>query len=205
MILTLVTVTAGIAIAQPATLAAPVAASARTLATLPNVAVSYYDVAGRTGPAIEKNLKQMMADPKLVTSMKPYEWKVGAALTKRTEGDKCSVIAVKTTLSSTVHLPRLAEQARAPAAVMTSWNSYVTGLQSDAAANLWFVSDHLPAIQRSLANLTCDKANGAWTASIDQLKAQQLEYAKQRAATAAAQAKAAKKRGSAPEIQISDY
>lgn len=211
MTIAILTLAAGLAAAPPA--AAPPATAVapavpiekRTLASLPDTTVKYYDVPGRTGPAIEKSLKGMMANPAMTDAMRPYNWNVGAQVSKQTTGPKCSVVGVKSKLTSTVNLPRLVDLAKVDARTVTSWNAYVTSLENDAASNLWFVSDRLPAIERSLANLPCDKVAEAWNAGLEQLKTQQVALARQLAAANAATKTATKKDGSPAEVPISGY
>ncbi len=207
MIITVLTVAAGLAAAPPAAVAAAPAAllEKRPLASLPDTTIKYYDVPGRTPQAIEKNLKGMMSNAAMTDMMRPYNWTVGAQVNKQTTGATCIVMAVKTKQTSAVNLPRLSELAKVNAPTVASWNSYVAALQNDAAANLWFVHDHLPAIERSLASLPCDKVGDAWNSALADLKTQQLALASRSAAAAAVAAKTGNKKSSDTEVQLSDY
>jgi predicted secreted Zn-dependent protease len=211
MIINILTVVAGIAGAPPVAVAvAPAPLEKRPLASLPDTTVKYYDVPGRTAQAIEKNLKGMMANPAMTDLMRPYNWNVGAQVGKQTTGPKCIVTAVKIKQTSAVNLPRLSDLAKVNAPTVANWNNYVATLQNDAAANLWFVHDHLPAIERSLVNMPCEKVGDAWNSALANLKTQQLALASRNAASsaaAAAAAKTGKKKGDDTEVELktSDY
>ena len=167
--------------AASAVQAAP-ATTARTIHTLPGTKIHYYDVAGKTGPAIQKSLKKILAAPAPNTAATVYDWSLDAGVTKRTEGTVCTVTAAKATFNGNVYLPRLKDEARVPTDVLDSWKPYVTGLEKTAADNLWFVVDRLPALEQSLVGKPCDAVAGLWDQAVKDLIAQQTAYGQQLAA-----------------------
>lgn len=163
--------TISVPIAGPAPVAAPAAVvPGRTLKDLPRTTITYYDVPGKTGPAIEKALKKMLADPTKREMMRLSRWDVEMQIIRQTSGTACTVQSAKSTLTATVQLPRLAEQAKVPKNVMANWQTYVAGVEQEAADNLWFVSDRLRGADQSVVGLNCDQANSAWTSKLDQVR-----------------------------------
>jgi hypothetical protein len=159
--------------AQPA--ATP---AARTLQGLPGTSIHYYDVPGRNGEAIQKNLKRILAQPAPNnTAAQVYNWNLGMSINRRTEGTVCTVTKATAELKANVYLPRLTEEAKVPAEELASFKSWSTGLETQAAQNLWFVVDRLPALQQTLVGKPCDQAGTLWTAAVDGLIKEQNAYA----------------------------
>ena len=164
--------------AQPAATPPVAAPASRTLQSLPGTTVQYYDVPGRNGPAIEKNLKRILAQPAPNnTAAQVYNWNLGMSINRRTEGTVCTVTKATAELKANVYLPRLTEEARVPAEELASFKSWSTGLETQAAQNLWFVVDRLPALQQTLVGKPCDQAGTLWTAAVDGLIKEQNAYA----------------------------
>jgi len=159
--------------AQPA--ATP---AARTLQGLPGTSIQYYDVPGRNGEAIQKNLKRILAQPAPNnTAAQVYNWNLGMSINRRTEGTVCTVTKATAELKANVYLPRLTDEAKVPAEELASFKSWSTGLETQAAQNLWFVVDRLPALQQTLVGKPCDQAGTLWTAAVDGLIKEQNAYA----------------------------
>ena len=104
---------------------------------MPGTTVAYFDVQGRKAPAIQKSLKKILADPAMQANVQLFSWNVGAQVIKRTQGQNCTIQSAKATLTTGVHLPRLAEEAKIDKEIVASWQTYVAGLEDEAAANLW--------------------------------------------------------------------
>lgn len=168
---------------QVASVTAPVAAG-RTLKDLPNTTIAYFDVQGTNASAIQKSLKKVLADPAMKANVQLYSWNVGAQITKRTQGQDCTIQSATATLTNDVHLPRLAEEAKIDKEIVASWRTFVAGLENEAAANLWFIRERLPAVEQSMAGLKCDQADTTWNAGIDKLKTELTAFGVQRATAA---------------------
>lgn len=186
MFMTMLIVAGALVQAQAAAPTAPTAVAGRTIKDLPNTTVSYYDVQGTKGPAIEKSLKKVIADRVAAKQTQLVSWDVGAKIMKRTTGTTCTVTSATSTLTAKVHLPRLVEEAKVQKEVLPRWRTYVAGIEVDAAANLWFVRDRLPAIEQSMVGIGCDQASPTWNAGLENLKTQLNAFAAQRAAASAA-------------------
>jgi hypothetical protein len=164
--------------AQPAANPPVAAPASRTLRSLPGTTIQYYDVAGRNGAAIEKNLKRILAQPAPNnTAAQVYNWTLGMSINRRTEGTVCTVTKATAELKANVYLPRLTEEARVPAEELASFKSWASGLETQASQNLWFVVDRIPALQQTLVGKPCDQAGTLWTAAVDGLIKEQNAYA----------------------------
>lgn len=161
--------------------AAPAIATGRALKDLPGTTVTYYDIPGKTGPAIEKSLKNLLADPASKDVVRLLKWDVGTQIVKRTTGTECTIQGAKSTLTAEVRLPRLAEEAKVAATVLANWNAYAARIENEAATNLWFVSDRLRGAEQSLVGLSCDQAGPVWNAKVESVKTQLKEFIAQRA------------------------
>lgn len=167
----------------PATVvpSAAVAVPGRGLRDLPDTTISYYDIGGKTGPAIEKSLKAMLENPATKNNVRLFSWDVGTQIVKATTGTKCVVKSAKVTLTSKVNLPRLAEQAKVRKDVMANWTTYIANVEGDAAANLWFIRDRMRGAEQSLVGMPCDAAGPAWNAKIDTVKSDLAAFIAKRA------------------------
>ncbi|MEO5774182.1 MAG: DUF922 domain-containing protein [Sphingomicrobium sp.] len=176
------------------------AAGARRLKDLPNVTITYYDVAGKNGKAIEKNLRSVRTDRATKQfSAVSSNWNVAASVNRITTNGVCTIKSVKSTFSGTVQLPRLTEESLVPADVLTNWRSYADGLDRSVADNFFFVYDQLPALEQSLIGKDCAEADKLWASSVARIKADAIQHSQAAAAAdaakAAAAAAAAKKNG----------
>ena len=192
---------AAIQTAVPATAPATSAPAARTLKDLPNVTIKYFDVAGKDGKAIEKNLKKVRTDPKTKQfNAVSSNWNVAASVRQSRTGDKCTITGVVPTFSGTVELPRLANPDSVPAAVKANWQTYVDGLDRAIASNFYFVYDRIPGLVATVTGKDCAPGAALWTSSIERIKTEALQHsaAASAAATPAARATPAAAARSAP-------
>ena len=167
--------------ASPTASAAPAAIAGRTLKDLPATTVTYYDIPGKSGAAIEKALKKLHADPASKDAVQLLKWDIGTQISKRTTGTTCTIQGAKSTLNARVRLPRLAEQAKVPADVLAKWNAYVATVENDAAASLWFLSDRLRGAEQALVGVSCDQAGAVSNAQFEILKTQLGQFMAQQA------------------------
>ena len=92
----------GVQTATPAAPAPAPAAAARTLASVPGVTISYYDVPGKTGPEIQKALQAIQASNTKPTT----RWDVQAGIKKRVEGTACTILSADARMTAQVNLLR---------------------------------------------------------------------------------------------------
>jgi predicted secreted Zn-dependent protease len=163
---------------------APVAIPGRGLRDLPNTTVAYYNVAGKNGKAIQKSLATLLADPAAKDTVRLFSWDVGTQIVKATTGTKCSIQSAKPKLTARVNLPRLADQAKVPKDVAARWASYVAGVEAEAAANLWFLSDRLRGAEQVLVGVPCDQASSIWNAKLETVKSELNDFIAKRAQVA---------------------
>lgn len=171
--LTTLLAAAALAQAAPASPApAPATAAvapARALAALPGVSINYLDVAGKNMKSIQKSLDLVSIDPATKAKRKLFTWNVGAQVTNSTVNQKCTVQKATATLTSTVNMPRLPELARASKQVQADWQKYVSGLETEAAASLWFINDQLRGIERSMVGVDCARSREVWNAAMNKI------------------------------------
>ncbi|MDQ3078617.1 MAG: DUF922 domain-containing Zn-dependent protease [Pseudomonadota bacterium] len=163
---------------------APVAVPGRGLRDFPNTTITYYDVAGKNGKAIQKSLAKLLADPAAKDTVRLFSWDVGTQIVKATTGTTCSIQRATSKVKARVSLPRLAEQAKVPQDVGARWANYVAVVEAEAAANLWFLSDRLKGAEQVLVGLPCDKAGAAWDAKLETVKGELNDFIAKRASTA---------------------
>ncbi len=163
----------------------------RTLRDLPGTTIVYYDIAGRTLPEIQLSLKAVRANPANKEAARLYAWDVATRIQKATIGTKCTVRGATSTLTAKVQLPRLAEQAKVKPPVMANWTAYMTQVENQAAADLWFLADRLRGAEQFLVGMPCEQAGPAWNAKLTTVKSELSAITAQRAAAEAAAAAAA--------------
>lgn len=144
-------------------------APARALAALPGVSINYLDVAGKNMKSIQKSLDLVSIDPATKAKRKLFTWNVGAQVTNSTVNQKCTVQKATATLTSTVNMPRLPELARASKQVQADWQKYVSELETEAAASLWFINDQLRGIERSMVGVDCARSREVWNAAMNKI------------------------------------
>ena len=165
------------AVQAPTTAAAP---AERTLARLPNTTITYFDVSGKDGEAIQKALAKRQKEGVAPSA----NWEIGAGVRKRTEGTTCTVVGAEAKFTGEVQLPKLATESTVAPEVLTQWKSYVAGLESAAAAKLWFVNDRLSLVEKAILASSCDGAAAAATAAIEKIKTEEAAFVQQNAAPA---------------------
>lgn len=159
----------------PAPIAAPApaaAATARTLASIPGVTVTYYDVAGKNTKAIRKSLAAQRpagAGGEPIAGRTTYD--VGADVKKRTVDGKCTITEANLKFTGTAVLPRLTTEHQVDAQTLATWRAYVAGLEAAAAAELAFVRDRLPDIQKAVLASSCEEAGPAMNAALAKIEA----------------------------------
>lgn len=164
---------------QTATAAAPSPAAQvavnRSLQDVPGIKISYYDIKGKDGKAIQKALlKARGKDPKTgqPLSTAGYDWTVGADIVRRTTNGVCTVSSVKPTFEATALLPRLTNEASVSEDIRQNWQTFVGNMESELAQKLWFAHDRLPRFEAAVVGKPCDQAMAAGSAYLAQLKAE---------------------------------
>ena len=185
------------AVTAASALQAPAAAPARSLESVPGVTIKYYDVTGKNDKAVRQSIaSQRPKAPNGDPVPAGTNWDMSASITKRTEGNTCTITAAKVSFQGVAELPRHAEPATLKADFVQHWNAYVAELKTAAATDLGFVADNIGQVEKALVGIPCDQAGTALDAATARLKEQQraasVARAQAAAAAAAAQAAAAK-------------
>ncbi len=172
---------------------------ARGLRDLPNTTIEYYDVSGTDPKSIRESMAAARAGTAEVAAGTPptvnwtpttATWTLGANISRRTVDGKCSIAAANLKFGGKVVLPRLVGEDQVAAPMQTAWRTYLTGLETGAASTLWFVHDRVGTIQKAILASSCEGANTAATAAIEQLRTEEAEFRRQAAVAAAAAAAA---------------
>ena len=161
---------------QLAPVVSPTAAAPLTaFRDLPNVAVTYYDVTGRTVPEIHTSLTD--AAPHDPDSRKPIpatsSWSIGATVRWSKTGARCTITGVTLKFTATASLPRLVVLEETPAPVLAAWNRYVAQLEARQAAQLKFAYDRRDEVERAILASSCDSWQAAADAALTRLEEQQ--------------------------------
>jgi predicted secreted Zn-dependent protease len=159
--------------ALQAAAATPAAAPARPLSALPGLKTTYYDVTGNTISEINlaiKTSRATAAGPAAPQTVKT-DWAVAPKVTRSTTDGKCQITSVTNSFTASVELPRLANEATVDEEVRKKWRTFVTKLENDAAARLWFVYDRSGAVADAMRGKSCDQAKAAGTEALAKLKA----------------------------------
>ena len=150
----------------------------RGIRDVPNIAVTYYDVAGKDFAAIiqsiEKTRPRDPATNQLMAGGAGYE--LGASITKVTKAGTCTVSAAKATFTATAELPRLLNEQRLKPEQLALWRAYLSQIEEPAAAGLWYVHGRIPAFEQSMIGKECDLAAKVGTAGIAQMQTDHAEF-----------------------------
>jgi len=160
--------------AQLASSAEPVVPLA-SFGDLPGVAVTYYDVTGRSIAEIHKSLTR--TSPRDPTTRKPLpatsSWSIGASVKWSKTGSRCTITRVTLKFTATATLPRLVVQPETPAPVLAAWNRYVARLEARQAGQLKFAYDRRGEVERAILASSCEGWQAAADAALTRLEAQQ--------------------------------
>lgn len=143
-----------------------------TFAQLPNVAVTYYDVAGRDIAEIHKTLaKAAPKDPETQHVLPATSsWTVAIAVKSLTTGKRCQVTGATLTFHGQATMPRLLPNKDRPAPVSAAFAAYVAKLEERQAAQLGFAHDRMGEIEQAIRGSRCDKSEAAADAALAKLQ-----------------------------------
>lgn len=162
--------------AQAVAPSAVAAAPASTLANLPNVEVTYYQVTGKDVPEIHRSLAR--AAPRDAETGKRLpatsSWSMTAGAKWIRTGDRCELTSIDLRFTARAALPRLLVQPETPAPVLAIWNDYVARLEARQATQLRFAYDRRNSVEQAIRRSGCHGWEAAATAAIARIKAQQL-------------------------------
>ena len=168
----------------------------RGIKDVPNIAIKYYDVAGKDFVSIVRDInKQRPKDPVTKQVMAGGAgYALGASVNKVTKAGKCTVQGAKAEFAPTAELPRLMNEQALAADQLEYWRAYLSQIEAPAAAGLWFVVDRIPALEKNMIGKECDLALKLGAAGIAQLRQDHTAFQRQYAATHAAAATPAPKK-----------
>lgn len=161
----------------PPPLATIAAVPGRGLKDVPNLNIRYYDVAGKNLKAVSKTLtEQRPKDAKGQPITAATNWTIETAFHRRTTNGQCKIVDAHATVTATVDLPRLLNDAKFPPRDLLSWQNFLANLEVTAAGKLWFVQDHAGDIEKAVLASSCEGAQAAGAAAIERLRAQAAAF-----------------------------
>jgi len=146
---------------------------AASFAELPNVTVTYYDVAGRDIPAIHKAIaKAAPKDPETQHVLPATSsWTVGIAVKSVTAGKRCQITVATLAFRGSATMPRLRPDKDRPVPVATAFAAYAAKLEARQAAQLAFAYERLSSVEQAIRGSRCDKSEAAADAALGKIQA----------------------------------
>jgi predicted secreted Zn-dependent protease len=161
----------------PPPLATIAAVPGRGLRDVPNLTIKQYDVAGKNLKEVIKNLtaqRPKNASGQPITAA--TNWNIETAFHRRTTKGQCKIADAHATVSATVELPKLLNEAKFPPRDLLSWQNYLANLEVTAAGKLWFVQDHTGDIEKAVVASSCEGAQAAGASAIERLRTQAAAF-----------------------------
>ena len=164
------------ALAQAASLPSESNAPLPTLANLPNVEVTYYEVSGKEVPEIHRSLARAAPrDPETGNRLPATSsWSMSAGAKWTRTGERCELTAANLRFTARATLPRLVVSEETPPAVLAVWNDYVARLEARQAAQLRFAYDRRDSVEQAIRRGGCTGWEAAAATAIARIKEQQL-------------------------------
>lgn len=173
---------AALILAGAAALASPLPAqqanpsqSVTSLAGMPNTSVKHYEVTGATVTEVNRSIaRQRPRSANGKTLPATTDWAVRAEFDRAETDGQCRVTAARASLTATVELPRLADDAKLDRQARKRWLDYVGELEQGALATIGFVYQNLGRIEQVMRASDCQAVKSVGTAAIERLRAQAL-------------------------------
>lgn len=147
-----------------------------TLAQIPELTVTTYDVSGHSIDAIRQSIETAPArprDPKDGPMDASASWQYRWQWPEDGHG-RCDLSRVEVTFSATVMLPRLVSSP--PPAVLQLWASYIAGLREHEAGHLSFARSRKAEIIAAIKSSSCATANAAANRVLDKIRAHDRQF-----------------------------
>ena len=159
-------------------LAAQQPADLRALARfgdVPNVTITYYDVAGRDIAGIHKAIATAAPKDPVTHASLPAtsSWTVGVAVKSETVANRCRITGVTLKFRGQAAMPRLLIGKDVPAPIIAAWNVYLARLEDRQAAQLRFAYERMGDVERAVLGSRCDRSEAAADAALAKLQEQQ--------------------------------
>jgi predicted secreted Zn-dependent protease len=168
----------------------PAAVPGRELKDLPNTTIRFYDVPGKNLKAINKSLAQLQQQQRKDASGHTLSaatgWAVNATFRKLIHTGQCKVTSAQATFTATANLPKLANEQALSQQDLATWRRYIAGVEATQAASLWFVYDHIHDVEKAILASSCEGADSAGSAAVQQLRSQAAEFQRTNGAAAPA-------------------
>jgi len=163
----------------PALLAnAPAWAQGDPFAGIPNLTVTYYDVAGRTVEGIGRAIRlQGLTDAR---DGKPVDakanWWMDWRWDNQGEGNACRPANVTVGFHAAIILPRLTDASHLPSYDRAKWDAYIKALRQHEANHVRHALDRTGEVAEAIRASRCDLADGVAKAIVVRIGEQDAEY-----------------------------
>ena len=149
------------------------AAAPATFAALPNITVTYYDVAGRDIAEIHKAITKAAPKDPATRAVLPAtsSWTMSIAVKSETTGNRCRIIGATLTFHGQATMPRLLPDKDRPAPVSAAFAAYAAKLEARHAAQLRFAHARMNEVEQAIRGSRCDKSEAAADAALGKLQA----------------------------------
>ncbi len=153
----------------------PVAETLARFSDVPNVEVTYYDVAGHGVPEIHKAVQKAAPRDPATQQARPAtsSWTVAVAVQSSTTGKVCRITGATLKFHGQALMPRLQADKETPAPVIAAWNLYLARLESRQATQLRFAYNRMGEVERAILRSSCNKAEAAADVALARLAEEQ--------------------------------
>ena len=146
-----------------AIISAPPALAADTLPFdgIPNLKFAYYDVEGRTSAEIYSSMKaRAPSGARDGSGVARTDWHIKVGWREVRRGRHCAVSDPLSSLSITIHLPRLIDMPNVSAEGMAFWRSAIAGLEIHEAGHARIAWEHRNDFNRAAQKADCKTVRG---------------------------------------------
>ena len=142
---------------------------------VPNVTITYYDVAGRDIAEIHRAIATAAPKDPVTHASLPAtsSWTVRVAVKSETVANRCRVTGATLNFRGQAVMPRLLIGEDVPARVVAAWNIYLAQLEDRQAAQLRFAYERTSDVERAVLGSRCDRSESAADAALARLQEQQ--------------------------------
>lgn len=172
---------AALAFAQAAPAGTPAPATApagRSLRDVPGLMLTYHDLSEKDVKSISKALKanKPLSPQQQQLLSASTSWNVAPTFTKRTtNGANCTIVKVNAPFTAKADLPRF-NSAWVKPEDLPAWQSFMSKMEAQSAAKLWFAYDRLKSFDEVMVGKPCDQAIRDGGQTLDKIKAEAAAF-----------------------------
>jgi predicted secreted Zn-dependent protease len=158
--------------------ASPAIAQDDPFAGIPNLTLTYYDVAGRTVEGIGRDIRlQGLTDARDGKSVDARaNWWMDWRWDNRGEGEACRPVNVAVGFRADITLPRLTDASHLPSYDRAKWDTYIKALRQHEANHVRYALDRTGEVAEAIRASRCDLADGTAKAVTSRIREHDAEY-----------------------------